>query len=89
MHRADDVALIAQDWFYAMRGMIIALPGRLAIDVANLTDPNEVSERIRQEAYLIMEEMANYQYDPKKFEELVRERLSLSKLDDNDEVETI
>ena len=84
MHRADDVALITQDWFFAVRGMMIALPGRLAIDVANLSDPNEVSERIRQEVYLVMEEMANYQYDRKKFEELVRERLSWDKIDVED-----
>jgi len=80
MHRAEDVALITEDWFFAIRGMILALPGRLAIDVANITDPAEASARIRDEVCLIMQEMSNYQYDPKKYEELVRERLSWDKI---------
>jgi len=81
MHRAEDVALMTEDWFFAIRGMMLALPGRLAIDVANISDPAEASARIRDEVYLIMQEMSNYQYDPKKYEELVRERLSWDKID--------
>ena len=84
MHRADDVALITEDWFFAIRGMMLALPGRLAIDVANISDPAEASVRIRDEVNLIMREMTNYQYDPKKYEELVRARLSWDKNDDED-----
>ena len=84
MHRADDVALMVSDWFAAIRGMLIALPGRLAIDVAQISDPAEASKRIRHEVYLIMEEMMNYQYDKKKYEGLVRERLSWDKIDVGD-----
>jgi len=80
MHRADDVALLVSEWFAAMRGMMLALPGRLAIDVSHITDPAEASERIRKEINLIMDEMMNYQYDPKKYEDLVRERLSWDKI---------
>jgi len=84
MHRADDVALMVSEWFAAIRGMLIALPGRLAIDVAQITDPAEASKRIRHEVYLIMEEMMNYQYDPSKYKDLVRERLSWDKIDVGD-----
>jgi phage terminase Nu1 subunit (DNA packaging protein) len=84
MHRADDVALMVSDWFAAIRGMLIALPGRLAVDVAQITDPAEASNRIRSEVFLIMQEMMNHQYDKKKYEGLVRERLSWDKIDVGD-----
>jgi phage terminase Nu1 subunit (DNA packaging protein) len=84
MHRADDVALMVSEWFAAIRGMLIALPGRLAIDIAQISDPAEASKRIRSEVYLIMQEMMNYQYDKKKYEGLVRERLSWDKIDVGD-----
>ncbi|MDR0326355.1 MAG: hypothetical protein LBI19_09705 [Oscillospiraceae bacterium] len=76
MHRSEDVALFTEDLIFAMRGMLLALPGRLAIDAAGLTDPNEVSELIRREVYNVMDELSRYQYDERKYEERVRERLS-------------
>ena len=74
MHRSEDVANMTEDLVFAIRGMLLALPGRLAIDAANLTDPSEVSVLIRQEVYQVMEELSQYKYDSKKYEERVRER---------------
>lgn len=75
MHRSEDVAAMTADLIYEMRGALIALPGRLAVDVAALSTPAECSERIRREAHLIMRELANYKYDPAKYAERVRERM--------------
>ena len=87
MHRTEDVAAMTEDLIYTVRGMLLALPGRLAIDAANLTEPPEVSELIRKEVYSVMEEISRYQYDVKKYEELVRKRLSWEKLGDGDGAE--
>jgi len=84
MHRSEDIEYMVTELLFALRGMMLALPGRLAIDCANISDPAEASERIRNEVYLIMEEMANYKYDAAKYEELVRERLSWDKIDVED-----
>ena len=42
--------------------------------MAAVESPAEASEIIRKEVYKVMRELANYRYDPQKYEELVRER---------------
>lgn len=76
MHRSEDVAAMTEDLIYSIRSMLLALPGRLAVDVASTQEPAEAAEIIRREIYKIMEELSNYKYDPKKYEERVRERRS-------------
>lgn len=53
----------------------IALPGRLAVNVAACSSAAEVAEIIRREVYQIMSELAGYQYNPDKYAEQVRERM--------------
>ena len=74
MHRSEDVAAMTEDLVYTIRGMLLALPGRLAVDVAAVTTPAEASEVIRKETFKVMKELADYRYDPAKYEERVRER---------------
>jgi len=74
MHRSDDIADMTEDLVFAIRGMLLALPGRLAVDVVHAEDSAEAAEIIRKEVYAIMEELSNYNYDPRKYEERVRER---------------
>ena len=74
MHRSEDVAAMTADLIYAIRGAMMALPGRLAVDVAAVQSPAEAAEIIRREVSKAMRELSNYRYDPKKYEERVRER---------------
>ena len=74
MHRSEDVAAMTTDLIYAIRGAMMALPGRLAVDVAAAQSPAEAAEIIRREVNKAMRELSNYRYDPKKYEERVRER---------------
>lgn len=74
MHRSEDVAALTEDLIYTVRGSLMALPGRLAVDVAATKTPAEAAEIIRKEVHALMRELANYQYDPEKYEERVRER---------------
>ncbi len=74
MHRSEDVAAMTEDLIYTVRGSLMALPGRLAVDVAAVATPAEAAEIIRKEVHALMRELANYQYDPEKYEERVRER---------------
>ncbi|MCM1439170.1 MAG: hypothetical protein NC131_08205 [Roseburia sp.] len=88
MHRSEDVAAMTEDLIYTIRSALMALPGRLAVDVCSAQSPAEASEIIRKEAALVMQELAAYRYDPKKYEERVRERRSWDSLngrDDDDE----
>lgn len=74
MHRSEDVAAMTEDLIYTIRGSLMALPGRLAVDVAAVATPAEAAEIIRKEVHALMRELANYQYEPEKYEERVRER---------------
>ena len=85
MHRAEDVAAATEDLVYTIRGALMALPGRLAVDVAACSTPAEASEVIRRETHKVMRELAGYHYDPKKYEERVRERRDWMERDGDDE----
>ena len=47
MHRSEDVEAMTNDLVYNIRAQIMALPGRLAVDVAQINDANEASALIR------------------------------------------
>ena len=74
MHRSEDVAAMTEDLIYTMRQMLVALPGRCGVDTAATDNPAEAAEIIRKEVYKAMELLSEYKYDPKKYEERVRER---------------
>lgn len=75
MHRSEDVAAMTEDLIYTIRGALMALPGRLAIDTAAAKTPAEAADIIRKEVSFIMRNLAEYRYDPKKYEERVRKRM--------------
>lgn len=74
MHRSEDVEAVTNDLVYTVRSMIMALPGRLAMDVVQATNANEASALIRSECYKILNELAGYQYDPEVYRRRVRDR---------------
>ena len=74
MHSSEDVEAMTSDLVYTIRGMILALPGRLAMDVAEIDDAAEASARIQQECYKVLEELSHYEYDPAEYRKRVRER---------------
>ena len=76
MHRSEYVAAMTEDLIYSIRGMLLALPGRLADDVHSAETVAEAEAIIRKEIYAVMEAISRYQYDPRKYEERVRERRS-------------
>ena len=75
MHRSEDVAAMAEDLIYTVRDSLLALPGRLAVDVAGASTAAEAAEIIKREVYAVMKELSQYQYDHAKYAERVRERM--------------
>lgn len=74
MHRSEDVEAMTSDLVFSIRAMMLALPGRLAIDLADMDKPAEVSERIKGEVYKILEELSKYEYSAEAYRARVRER---------------
>ncbi len=82
IHLSEDVAAMTDELVYAIRGALLSLPGRLAVEVAGISDASEVSEIIRKEVYHILDELSNFQYDPAKYQERVRQRRNMSEAAD-------
>lgn len=74
MHRSEDVEAMTNDLVYTVRSMIMALPGRLAMDVVQAGTANEASALIRTECHIILNELAGYQYNPELYQRRVRDR---------------
>ena len=85
MHRAEDVEAITSDMIFTIRSALNALPGRLAMEVVNIGTAAEAAQIIRKEVNLIMNELADYDYDPEKYQERVRSRLEWEAKENEDE----
>lgn len=83
MHRSEDVEAVMTDLVYSIRSMLVALPGRLAVDVSSAATAAEASDIIRAEVYKILEELAGYKYDPEVYARRVRDREGWSELSDD------
>lgn len=85
MHRSEDVAALTEDFIYTVRNALMALPGRLAVDVYATESAAEAATVIQRETHKIMQEIAEYRYDPSKYIERVRDRRSWSRQYDDEE----
>lgn len=85
LHSAEDVEKITTDLVLTVRSGLLSLPGRLAIDVAETEDAAEASEIIKSAVYSLLEELANYKYDPEEYRRRMRERQGwMSEKEDNE-----
>lgn len=74
MHRASDVESIMTDHVLFLRSMLMALPGKLAVDLAGTHTAPEQADRVKREVNFILERLSEYRYDPDAYKERVRER---------------
>lgn len=75
MHRSEDVQAMTADLLYFIRGSLIALAGRCANECAATSEPAEAQKIIERETSAILQEMSNYKFDRKRYDELVRQRM--------------
>ncbi len=83
MHRSMDVEQMTQQLVFTIRGMLVALPGRLAVDVAAVETAAEASVVIRREVNAVLEELSNFKYDPAAYAKLVNERQKWTDTDED------
>ena len=74
LHRASDVEAITTDHVMLLRSMLMALPGKVAVDMAAIQSAPEAAERMKQEVYNILGRLASYRYDPDEYKQRVMER---------------
>ena len=76
MHRSEDVAAMTADLILTVRSLMMALPGRLAVDTQAAKTAAEAEELIRAEVFAALEEISRYRDDPVRYEERVRNRMN-------------
>lgn len=74
LHRAEDVEAITTDHVLFLRSMLMAMPGKLAVDLAGDHTAAEQAERVKNEVYYILNQLADYKYDPEEYKKRVMER---------------
>jgi phage terminase Nu1 subunit (DNA packaging protein) len=87
MHSAEDVEAMTTDIVMALRSMLLAIPGKTAVDMVEVKTATEAYDRIQKEIYSVLDYMSNYKYDPKEYQKRVRERQGWTgeKRDDEEE----
>ena len=74
LHSSDDVLKITLDMVMAVRASLLALPGMCSMDCANAQTAAEASGIIKNAVNDILNGLTDYEYNPEKYKELVRER---------------
>lgn len=83
LHRAEDVEAYVTDHVLFFRSMLMALPGKLAMDLAGDHTAAEQADTVKREIYFVLNELSNFKYDQDEFKKRARERYGFS--DDQDE----
>lgn len=84
LHRAEDVEAITTDHVLFLRSMLMAMPGKLAVDLGGTHTAAEQAERVRQEVYFVLDQLANYKYDPEEYKKRVMERKGWERISKDD-----
>lgn len=86
LHRAEDVEAITTDRVLFFRSMLMAMPGKLAVDLAGTHSAAEQAERVKKEVHYILTHLAEYRYDPEEYKKRVMERQgwATNRLDEDD-----
>lgn len=75
MHRSEDVEAAITQFGMAVRGELLALPGRVAIDVSHAETPMEAASTIKTACCESLNRLSEFQYKPEFYAERVRDRV--------------
>lgn len=85
MHRSEDVQIFTQGLIDMVKSALLSMPGRLAVEVSLCETAEECSVLIKEAVKDILREISEFDYDPEKYEALVRERQNLDEKQDDEE----
>ena len=86
MHRSEDVQVFTQELIDTVKNALLSLPGRLAVEVSLCDTAEECAVLIKEAVRDILSELSEFDYDPEKYEALVRERQNMDeKVEDDSE----
>ena len=85
LHAAEDVEDMTADLALVIRSSLMAMPGRVSVELADIDDATEISECLKKEIYAILEDLSNYEYNPEEYRKRVRNRRGWLDDDEQDE----
>ena len=85
MHRSEDVQLFTQGLIDMIKSSLLTLPGRLAVELSLCETAEESSILVKEAVKDILREISEFDYDPEKYEALVRERQNMDERQDDEE----
>lgn len=85
LHSAEDVESMTTDLILTVRSALLAMPGKLGVEVAGISDRMECADVIKKSVYDILEDLSRYEYNPEEYKRCVRERQGWSKAYDEQE----
>lgn len=74
MHRSEYVEECVLQLALTTRSNLLALPGRLAVDLASMNDAEEISIFIRDEVNRILDDLSEFEYNPETYARMVADR---------------
>ncbi len=74
MHSAEDVEEMTTDLVMCVRSNLLAMPGHVAVELAQINDASEISVKMQEAVNSILKELAGYKYDPEEYRKRVKER---------------
>ena len=87
MHRSEDTQVFTQGLIDMVKSSLLQLPGRLAVDLSLCETAEECSILIKDAVKDILREVSEFDYDPEKYEALVRERQNLDEKQEEEDEE--
>lgn len=74
MHRAEDVEAIFTDHVLFLRGLLLAMPNKLAVDLAGEHTAAEQAETVKREVHYVLNQLSEYRYDADEYRKRVMMR---------------
>ena len=87
LHRASDIEKLTNELVFAVRSMLLALPGRWAMDLAAIDNAPEASQYMARQVAVLLDELATHEYNPDVYKQLVREREGWQAINDDEETD--
>jgi hypothetical protein len=78
MHRSEDVQAFTQSMVDTIKQALLSLPGRMSVELSLCETAEECSVIIKDTVKDVLRELSEFEYDPEKYEAMVRERENLS-----------
>lgn len=86
MLRAEDVQAYVEDLAATTKSLLMGLPGRLAMDLANATTAAERSETIEEAIFEVLNQLSEYEFSVDYYKKRIAERSGRS-IDNDEEIE--